>query len=54
MKGGNVINKKETVFLNPLNDIVFKTLCLRADEDLKIYFNRISSYISTKNGRNLL
>lgn len=36
---------KNLVFLSPLNDIVFKTLWLRADDDLKIYFNRILSWV---------
>lgn len=31
-------------FISPLNDIVFKTLWLRADEDLKEYLNRLISY----------
>lgn len=31
-------------FISPLNDIVFKTLWLRADDDLKEYLNRLISY----------
>lgn len=31
-------------FVNPLIDIIFKTMWIRADDDLKIYFNRLLSY----------
>lgn len=35
---------KQEIFLNPLSDIVFKTLWIRADEDLRLYFNRLLSW----------
>lgn len=35
-------------FVSPLNDIVFKTLWLRGDEDLKLYLNRIIEYATKK------
>lgn len=35
---------KEEVFVSPLIDIVFKTMWLRADDDLKAYFNRVLTW----------
>lgn len=37
--------QKKQVFVNPLIDIVFKTLWLRADNDLKDYFDRLLKYV---------
>ncbi len=36
--------KNEERFVSPLIDIVFKTLWMRADDDLKEYFKRILEY----------
>ncbi len=35
-------------FVNPLIDVVFKTLWLRADDDLRSYLNRIVEYAIDK------
>lgn len=40
--------ERKEEFLNPLVDIVFKTLWLRADKDLRAYFNRLLSWTLKK------